>query len=147
MSNGENKVEPKYGLRYNDGKVDLTQLSPLVQELEARVFGYGEIKYKRDNWKYMKATEKEAEIEYMASMKRHLLKVERGEWLDPESKQPHLAHVIWNVARLLDLHYFGMNHMKDGKDLFHQPYRHELPPVVTRKNFKEIFGFDPPEQK
>lgn len=139
--------EQKYGLRYNAGKLDLTQLSPLVKELVSRVFAYGEVKYFRNNWKKFKATEAEAELEFKKSLERHKLAIDRGEFFDEESKQPHLAHVIWNAERLLDLHYYGLTHMKDGKDLFHQPYRYELPPIVTRANYKSIFGSEPPEQK
>lgn len=138
----QKKSNPQYGKRYDKGKIDLTQLSPLVQELESRIFMFGEVKYERDNWKFFKKTEKEARLEFEKSLKRHMLAYTKGQFIDEESKQPHLSAVIWNTARLLDLHYYGMTHMKDGKDLFHQPYRHELPPIITKENYKEIFGIE-----
>lgn len=133
---------PKHGLRYNQGKVDLTQLSPVAQIMESLVFGYGECKYDRGNWKKFKDTEEKAYLEYLQCAKRHIMAYERGEFFDAESKLPHMAHAVWNLNRIMDLYYYGMNHMKDGKDLFHQPFRCELPPVPCEANFKEIWGFD-----
>ena len=134
--------EPKYGLRYNSGKIDLTQLSPVAQMLESLVFMYGECKYDRGNWKKFKESEDLAVREYMQCAHRHIMAYERGETFDSESKLPHLIHAVWNLNRVMDVYYYGMNHLKDGKDLYHQPLRQELPPVPSEKNFKEIWGFD-----
>ena len=40
---------------------------------------------------------------------RHLVAWRMGEWIDPESKLPHLAHVTWNGIALL------WKGLKDGK--------------------------------
>ena len=138
----QEKAEPKEGLRYNTGKIDLTQLSPVAQMLESLVFQYGESKYDRGNYKKFKAKEEDAYLEFLQCAKRHLMKYEQGEMFDGESKMPHLSHVVWNLNRIMDLYYHGLTHMKDGKDLFQQPLRHELPPIPTEKNFKEIWGFE-----
>jgi hypothetical protein len=43
----------------------------------------------------------------------------------------------------MDLYYYGRQHdPENGKDLFHQKLRQELPPIPCEKNFKEIWGFD-----
>ena len=68
---------------------------------------------------------------------------EKGEFFDAESKQPHMSHILWNVSRILDVHYLGNTHMKDGKDWYHQPLREELPTVPTLENFASIWGFTP----
>jgi hypothetical protein len=126
-------TEVKRGLRYNKGKIDLTQLSPVVKWLDSLVFMYGQLKYDRNNFKYFKGTEEEAIQEFRESAARHQLAYDMGEFFDKESGLPHLTHVNWNNARILDIYYYGMTHMKDGKDLFHQPLRHELPPIPTKK--------------
>lgn len=136
-------MSKKEGLRFNEGKIDYTQLSPIAMALESLVFMYGEGKYGRNNWKNFKKDEETVVIEMLQSATRHLLAIQRGEFFDPESKMPHAAHVVWNMNRIIDLHYLGLNHGKDGKDLYHQPLKTELPPVPTEKNFKEIWGFKP----
>ena len=149
LENFEKKEEPKEGLRYNTGKVDLTQLSPIAQYCESLVFMYGEMKYKRNNYKYLKkdtedmSGEDRAMLEFLQCIKRHLMKYEQGEVFDKESHFHHMSHIIWNCARILDTYYLGNTHMKDGKDWYHQPLRHELPPVPTLENFEKIWGFVP----
>jgi hypothetical protein len=137
------------GLRFNKGKIDLTQLSPLAQMLESLVYQYGAVKYLRDNYKGFKldtpemSGEDRAKLEFLQCAKRHLMAYERGEFFDPESKMPHLAHVVWNLNRIMDVVYYGCTHGKDGKDLFHQPLRQELPPVPTLENFEAVWGIVP----
>ncbi len=129
--------EAKYGLRFNQGKVDLTQLSPLSAYLESLVFMMGENKYGRDNWKNGKPNIEDTFLEMKKSIKRHWnWGYLRGEWLDKESGMPHLAHMVWNINRIMDFYYWGQTHMKDGKDLFHQPFAEELPPIPQKKEAK-----------
>jgi len=125
--------EPKEGLRFNKGKLDLTQLSPTAQKLEAMVFMYGATKYARNNWKKFKIDEQKAYDEFLACAKRHIMAYEEGKWTDDESKQVHLAHAVWNLNRIMDLYYYGVTHGKDGKDLFHQPLREDLPEIPKKK--------------
>ena len=125
--------EPKEGLRYNKGKIDLTQISPVSQRCESLVFMYGAAKYAKNNWKKFKSTEQAAFDEFLQCAKRHIMNYEEGQWLDAESQQVHLAHAVWNLNRIMDLYYYGMTHMKDGKDLYHQPLRQELPAVPVKK--------------
>lgn len=135
-------VEPKEGLRYNSGKIDLTQLSPIAMMLESLVFQYGECKYDRGNWKKFKDLEEKAYLEFLQCAKRHIMKYEQGEFYDEESKMPHLAHAVWNLNRIMDLFYYGVSHNKDGKDLFHQKPRNQLPLIPCEANFKDIWGFE-----
>ena len=83
------------GARYNDGKADLSLIPLSTLEDEARVWMYGEKKYKRFNW--MKGM---AWSIPMACALRHLAAWQNGEDLDPESGQPHLAHAMCNLRML-----------------------------------------------
>jgi hypothetical protein len=65
-------------------------------ELAARVFDYGRKKYAAWNW--AKGMPWSVPI---ACAARHLLAIERGEGLDPESGLPHWGHVWCNVVMLL----------------------------------------------
>lgn len=83
------------GARYNQGKADLSLIPLSTLEDEARVWMYGERKYKRFNW--MKGM---AWSIPLACALRHLAAWQNGEDLDPESGQPHLAHAMCNLRML-----------------------------------------------
>lgn len=42
---------------------------------------------------------------YHNAILRHLFAIQDGEWLDPESGLPHLAHIMAGAAIVLDAHY------------------------------------------
>lgn len=85
------------GVKDDSGKVDLSLVSPVLQEGVARCMMLGAEKYGRHNYlsgfKYTRL---------LASLKRHLLSVERGEDYDEESGLHHLFHVAANVQMLVD---------------------------------------------
>jgi len=63
---------------------------------EAEVYGYGATKYEDHNWlKGYKWS-----LSY-AALQRHLHAFWAGEYLDPESGLPHLAHVKWHCNTLM----------------------------------------------
>jgi len=63
----------------------------------AEVLTYGARKYKPENWR-------KGELErYVGATMRHFEAWRAGEKLDPESGLPHLAHLITNVAFLIEL--------------------------------------------
>lgn len=90
-----NSNEKGSGARYNQGKADLSLIPIATLEDEARVWMYGEAKYKRFNW--MKGMPWSVPL---ACAMRHLAAWQSGEDLDPESGQPHLAHVMCNIRML-----------------------------------------------
>lgn len=145
----DEKVDQTKMVRFNKGKVDLTQLSWLGQELESRVFMYGEIKYDRDNWKKGKDTVEETIQGCLESLERHLADFKRGIRFDKESKLPVMAHIVWNANRINDFMAFGITHKKDKKDLYHQPLQEDfkLPPVPQLETFYEEYGFVPMRYK
>lgn len=90
-----NSNEKGSGARYNQGKPDLSLIPISTLEDEARVWMYGEAKYARFNW--MKGMKWSIP---MACALRHLAAWQAGEDIDPESGQPHLAHVMCNLRML-----------------------------------------------
>jgi hypothetical protein len=64
----------------------------------ARVMKLGAVKYGEKNWRQKKPR---ASIYFEAAL-RHLLAYDDGQDIDPESGESHLAHVMANMAILLD---------------------------------------------
>ena len=96
MSIGDvNSSEKGSGARYNDNKADLSLIPLCTLEDEARVWMYGKEKYAAWNW----AKGMPWSVPYACAM-RHLAAWQRGEELDPESGQPHLAHAMCNLRML-----------------------------------------------
>ena len=60
---------------------------------------FGAKKYTDNGWKEVP----DAKSRYLDAMYRHLLKHEKGEFLDADSGLPHLAHAAWNVLAVLQL--------------------------------------------
>lgn len=85
----------KLGDRKNQGKlqwnlVDFPSLEPMVKVLE-----FGANKYAAHNWKRgLKVTET------LDSLMRHLVALNDGEDNDPESKLPHIGHILCNAMFL-----------------------------------------------
>ena len=86
-------------MRHNQGKPQLSYLLdfPSATEAFAKVCEMGAKKYARDNWK--KGRKYRDTID---SLLRHLTKYANGEDNDAESGLPHMAHVMWNAAALLE---------------------------------------------
>ena len=86
--------------RFNEGKVDLSLLPAKACRAEARVWMKGEIKYGRDNWRKLWGDDTTRVV--MASLLRHAFAILEGEKLDPETGEPHAAHIRCNAAMLLE---------------------------------------------
>lgn len=65
-------------------------------EAVARVYAFGADKYDRDNWRKGYAWNLS-----MDAMMRHIMAFWRGEDLDPESGEPHLAHAVFHALTLI----------------------------------------------
>ena len=72
----------------------LDAVAPVVD-----VLTFGAKKYAPDNWK----TVPEWDRRYYAAAMRHLVAWSQGEWLDPESGLPHLAHANCCILFLTSL--------------------------------------------
>jgi hypothetical protein len=81
------------GKKYDTGK-PRWNLLPWVQVAEVvQVITYGAAKYADENWKKV-VSAPGGKARYTAACIRHLYAWMRGEWLDKESKLPHLAHAV-----------------------------------------------------
>lgn len=85
------------GLRYNEGKIRYDLLPPFSIEQLAKVLGKGAEKYVDRNWELGMRWSK-----VIASLKRHLAAVERGEDYDHETGLLHAAHILTNAAFLTE---------------------------------------------
>lgn len=107
MKNTETKehlIDVKYrkkggGLRLNEGKPRYDLLHPVAQAGIVRVLTSGAEKYAERNWELGMDWSK-----VLASLKRHIAAIERGEDYDPESGELHIDHVQCN-AHFLSAYY------------------------------------------
>lgn len=84
------------GLRFDEGKerVDLLPADALMEL--GKVYGAGAKKYAARNWERGMPYSK-----VLGPLLRHLFKWMRGEQIDPEDGQRHIAKVAWNAMSLL----------------------------------------------
>ncbi len=99
---GKPMENPKYVRAQKDGKTPFEQLVWEVLEDEAWVLQHGADKYGFRNW----LRDKIRASTYVGAISRHLAAITRGEWEDPDSGKPHLAHIracctVWQHA---DMH-------------------------------------------
>ena len=85
------------GMRFNSGKLPMHLVPTSAIYALADVLEYGATKYDDHNWRRgMKWS-----VPYSCAM-RHLLKWFEGEEKDEESGKEHLAHVMANIAMLIE---------------------------------------------
>jgi len=79
-------------VKWDGGKPQWALLGAFRAPLEwvARVAEYGTRKYARDNWQKCDDWER-----YYNAAQRHMWAFADGEYNDPESGLPHLAHAAW----------------------------------------------------
>lgn len=87
------------GLRFNQGKNRFDLVHPWAHEQMVNVLTKGAIKYKDRNWEKGMAWSN-----VIASLKRHLNAIEKGEDYDPETGELHAAHIACN-AHFLTAYY------------------------------------------
>lgn len=98
------------GLRHNSGKLRYDLVHPHAHEGMVKVITFGAQKYAERNWERGMAWSK-----VIASMKRHIAAIEKGEDFDPESGMLHIDHVQCN-AHFLSAYY---KIFKQGDDRVH----------------------------
>jgi hypothetical protein len=153
-------------LRFNEGKTryDLLPAHP-IDEL-AKVLTVGSRKYAERNWEKGMSWQS-----VLASLKRHVAKMERGEDYDDETGLLHMAHVMCNSAFLIEYYrthpefddrpHKYLTEKKVGLDLddvlikfkegFCQKFGHKHPnswhfTYAMGDNFKEMFDTDSAEE-
>ena len=98
-------MENKPGTKHDVGKPILGAIPPNAELAVGRVLAFGTAKYARDNWRLVE----DAQTRYMDAALRHLNAVRRGESLDSESGEHHLAHAACCVLFMLELALEGVN--------------------------------------
>ncbi len=83
--------------RYNEGKIRHDLIPAWAINELAKVYTKGALKYAPNNWRKGMEWSK-----VLASLKRHLNAVEKGEDFDEETELYHIAHVAWNAITLLE---------------------------------------------
>lgn len=83
------------GIRFNKGKLRYDLIHPWAHEQLVKVFTMGAEKYTPRNWEKGMSWSS-----VIASLKRHLNEIEKGNDYDEESKQLHAAHLMWNAHAL-----------------------------------------------
>lgn len=81
------------GLRFNEGKAREDLVPRFAQDQYVQVLTKGSVKYSERNWEAGMAWSKP-----LASLKRHLAAMERGEDFDEETGLLHAAHIMCNAA-------------------------------------------------
>jgi hypothetical protein len=95
---------PAGGLKFDGDKPRPTLLMrgcPNALAGVINVLGFGARKYAADSWKQVEG----GTVRYRDALYRHLMAVEAGEVLDPESGLPHWHHICCNALFLAELNH------------------------------------------
>lgn len=87
------------GRKFDAGKVIMGAIPPDAELAVARVLTFGAEKYARDNWRKVP----DMGVRYMDAALRHLNSYRRGELVDAESGESHLAHAACCIMFLLQI--------------------------------------------
>lgn len=87
------------GRKLDYGKVIMGAIPPDAELAVARVLTFGAEKYARDNWRKVP----DMDVRYMDAALRHLNAYRRGESVDSESGESHLAHAACCIMFLLQV--------------------------------------------
>lgn len=94
---------PTEGVKFDSGKPDWALAQWRTLDAYVRVLTFGARKYAPDNWRKVP----NLRARYFAAAMRHVMAWWRGELLDPETGEPHLAHAICCLAFLCELQIEG----------------------------------------
>jgi hypothetical protein len=86
------------GSKHDSGKPLMGAVPPNALLAVAKVLTFGAQKYGRGNWQQVE----NAETRYMDAALRHINAYQRGEQLDPESGENHLAHAVCSLMFILE---------------------------------------------
>jgi hypothetical protein len=86
-----------------DGRLPLALVPDTVPAYASIAFAEGALKYGAYNWR---VTGVRMSV-YIAAIRRHLVRLQNGEWADPKTGVPHLASVIAGAGIILDARACG----------------------------------------
>lgn len=85
------------GAKLDEGKIRYSLIPTGPLKWLARLYTNGAKKYSDNGWKDVpKGKER-----YLDALLRHLESYRAGEWLDEETKVPHLTSVAWNAFAIV----------------------------------------------
>lgn len=90
---------PNTGSKHDSGKPLMGAVPPNALLAVAKVLTFGAEKYGRDNWRQVE----NAETRYLDAALRHINAYQRGEAVDPESGESHMAHAVCSLMFMLEL--------------------------------------------
>tara|TARA_R110000787_G_scaffold229717_2_gene337266 strand:- start:216 stop:608 length:393 start_codon:yes stop_codon:yes gene_type:complete len=98
-------VEPMgFGATKFDDDKPMMHLVPLISvEAVAKVMTFGAKKYAPNGWKSVP----NAVDRYNSAMLRHMVAIQKGEIIDPDSGLPHIDHIACNAMFLSYFHNNG----------------------------------------
>lgn len=130
-------------LRYNEGKLRYDLINPQALEGLVKVFTFGAQKYAPRNWEKGMAWSK-----VIASLKRHLAAIEKGEDIDQESGFLHADHLQWN-SHVLSAYYsiYPQGDDRQHQYLYHPKIGLDVDEVLCAwaKAWSDKFGYNIPE--
>lgn len=85
-------------MKFNTEKLRYDLIPPLATEALAKSLTYGAKKYKPGNWRLNKDPQ-----QFIGATMRHFEAYRAGEYIDEDSKLPHLYGALANIAFLIDL--------------------------------------------
>ena len=94
------------GQKFDDGKLEMGNFFgqfPNALKGLCTVAQYGKIKYCEGNGNTNVQDVPDSTTRYRDAITRHLVAYLAGEYLDPESLCPHLFHIMWNAAALIEV--------------------------------------------
>ena len=97
MDKNNGNSEDQIGVKFDNGKPQLSLIPPKFVIQVAEVMSFGAKKYGVGNWKYLQSPKER----YKDALLRHLYAYLDGELNDPETGMPHLAHLATNTAFLM----------------------------------------------
>ena len=89
-------------MKFDTDKLRYDLVPPSAIKGLAEVLTYGAKKYAPNNWKNCKELDR-----YVGAAMRHFEAYRAGEFFDPETGLPHLAHTMTNLSFLLELDSAG----------------------------------------
>lgn len=93
------RCNPPTGSKHDSGKPLMGAVPPNALLAVAKVLTFGAEKYGRDNWRQVE----NAETRYLDAALRHINAYQRGEAVDLESGESHLAHAVCSLMFMLEL--------------------------------------------
>lgn len=86
------------GSKLDAGKPTFRLIPPRALLFVAQVLEYGARKYSPDNWRKVENLQER----YLDAALRHINAYQRSEFLDEQSKLPHLAHAVTSLLFMLE---------------------------------------------